>query len=221
MDHLVPQAVGSRVCTNEALFQATSARFGCPELLVWQFHHAICRPENGLHRLNLLTEARRVLVLPSLNLLTEARRGVRRDEAQCSSMFPRRGAMQQHLKSHAATCTEQSHWLHSGYAVVTTSVTLDTRSNNTDKSGRQTANATKHMQQQHERLFVVAVAPPKNVYSITTLSKRARKVSPDEVSALHTDSSSEDHCVEMNLPWHRCINHESRFRVSPAQPRLD
>ena len=46
MDHLVPQAVGSRVCTNEALFQATSARFGCPELLVWQFHHAICRPEN-------------------------------------------------------------------------------------------------------------------------------------------------------------------------------
>ncbi len=97
-----------------------------------------------------LTEARRVLVLPSLNLLTEASRGVRRDEAQCSSMFPRRGAMQQHLKSHAATCTEQSHWLHSGYAVVTTSVTLDTRSNNTDKSGRQTANAG-HAQQQHRQ----------------------------------------------------------------------
>jgi len=37
--------------------------------------------------------------------------------------------------------------------------TLGTRSNNTDKSGRQTANATKHMQQQHERLFVVAFAP--------------------------------------------------------------
>ena len=117
MDHLVPQVDGSRVCKNEALFQATSARFGCPELLVWQFHHAICRPENGLHRLNLLTEARRVLVLPSLDLLTEASRGVRRDEAQCSSMFPRRGAMQQHLKSHAATCAEQSHWLHSGYDI--------------------------------------------------------------------------------------------------------
>ncbi len=178
-------------------------------------------------------------------------------------MFPRRGAMQQHLKSHAATCTEQSHWLHSGYTVVTTSVTLDTRSNNTDKSGRQTANAG-HAQQQHRQKrqtnrqrwaraattqTKAADKPPtqQNTCSnntngcllqllppimcttvclpaepaITTLSKRARKVSPDEVSALHTDSSSEDHCVEMNLPCQRCINHESRFRVSPAQPRLD
>ena len=45
-----------------------------------------------------------------------------------------------------------------------------TRSNNTDKSGRQTANATKHMQQQHERLFVVAFAP-KNVYNSVFASR--------------------------------------------------
>ena len=154
-------------------------------------------------------------------------------------MFPRRGAMQQHLKSHAATCTEQSHWLHSGHTVVTTSVTLD-------KCGRQTANAG-HAQQQHRQkrqtnrqrnkthaattrtavrcsfcppIMCTTVCLPAEP-AITTLSKRARKVSPDEVSALHTDSSSEDHCVEMNLPCQRCINHESRFGVSPAQPRLD
>ncbi len=124
--------------------------------------------------------------------------------------------------------------------------TLDTRSNNTDKSGRQTANAG-HAQQQHRQkrqtnrqrnkthaattrtAVCCSFCPPRMCTTvclpaepaITTLSKRARKVSPEEVSALHSDSSSEEHCVEMNLSCQRCINHESRFRVPPAQPRLD
>ncbi len=232
MDYLVPQADGSRVCTNEALFQASRRRaLVLPARNFWSGNF-ITQVVRGGERLP-LTEARRVLV-PSMLL---ARRLVCRtaiveplDRGETRRQA-RRGAMQQHVsetRRNAAaleiTCSNVhraialvTQWLRSGYNIGYTG--------HAQQQHRQKRQTNRQRNKTHAATTRTAVCcsccPPKNVYSITTLSKRARKVSPDEVSALHTDSSSEDHCVEMNLPCQRCINHESRFRISPAQPRLD
>ncbi len=97
MDHLVPQAVGTTWATlSHKLTEAEFARMRlCSRrralvLAARNFWSGnfITQFVRGGERLP-LTEARRVLVLPSLNPLTEASRGGRRgacfrDEAQCS-----------------------------------------------------------------------------------------------------------------------------------------